>query len=297
MKTPGLLKYLFALLPVIGLMVLAGGCKEKDVPYIIDADEITRYMSEDESAKNLFRSDGLIENTPYTTPLDNATYVDSVVSHKRRQQVFVDSVTADYGSLGMLMEAVVYVVDSFDVATIRTEGASRTISNNVRLFSRIGFFLKLGSDDRPYVGWKLWGIGAQTMTKPPVNVLVYPEGDTSFAGDYSLYTEQPVDLVLDSSFRYIRLSDIPQVAKGTKTAVNTTIRNSQAPARYYQLMTTADGTGFLTEPMIQIDRSQYTDTLTTPSTDYRLYELISMQSFVDTTFQFAKAWVVPYRVQ
>jgi len=297
MKTSGLFTYLFALLPIVGLIVFVGGCKEKDVPYIIDADEIARYIAEDETAQNLFRFDGLIESTPYQTPLDNATYVDSVVSHGRRQQIFVDSVTADYGSLGMLMEAVAYVVDSFDVATIRTEGGNRTVTNNVRLFSRVGFFLKLGSDDRPYVGWKLWGIGVQTQAKPPVNVLVYPEGDTSFAGDYTMYTEQPVDLVLESSFRYIRLSDIPQIAKGTKVAVNTTIRNSQAPARYYQLMTTANGSGFLTEPMIQIDRSHYSDTLTTPSTDNRLYELISMQSFVDTTFQFAKAWVIPYRVE
>lgn len=297
MKTPGLFKYLLALLPIIGLLIYAGGCKEKDVPYIIDADEIARYMAEDESAQNLFRSDGLIEDTPYQTPLDNATYVDSVVSHKRLQQVFVDSVAADYGSLGMLMEAVVFVVDSFRVATIRTEGASRTVTDNVRLFNRIGFFLKLGSDDRAYVGWKLWGIGVQTQARPPVNVLVYPEGDTSFAGDYSMYTEAPVDLVLDSSFRYIRLSDIPQVGKGVEMAVNTTIRNSQAPARYYQLMTIANGSGFVTEPLIQIDRSHYTDTLTTPSADARLYELIAMQSFVDTTFQFAKAWVIPYRIQ
>lgn len=297
MKTPGIYIYVSALLLIAGLVLLLGGCKEKDVPYVIDADEIARYMAEDESAQNLFRSDGLILSTPYQTPLDDATYRDSIISHARRQEVIVDSVPADYGSLGDLMEAMVYVIDSFRVATIRTSGGDRTVYENARLLTRIGFFLKLGSDAQAYVGWKLWGMGVSTTAQPPVNVTVQPEADTAFPGDYSMYTRQPVDLVIDNSFRYIRLSDMPQVAKSVKTAVSTTIRNSQAPARYYQLLTAATNSGFFMEPMIQVDRSNYTDTITTAATDARLYELIMMQSFVDTTFQFAKAWVIPYRVQ
>ena len=297
MKTPGLLKYAFVLLPIVGLVIFVGGCKEKDVPYVIDADEIARYMAEDESAQNLFRSDSLIVSTPYQTPLDDATYLDSVIAHTRRQEVIVDSVLADYGSLGQLMEAMVYVIDSFQVATIRTSGNDRTVFYNPRLVTRIGFFLKLGSDAQAYVGWKLWGIGVSTAAKPPVDVLVQPEGDTAFAGDYSIYTRQPVDLALDPSFYYIRLSDLPQVGKNVKTVVSTTIRNTQAPARYYQLLSAAGNSGDFTEPMIQIDRSHYTDTITTPAINPRLYDVMMMQSFVDTTFQFAKAWVIPYRVQ
>lgn len=297
MKTTGLFTKLFVVLPVVGLLTIVSGCKEKKVPYIIDEDEIARYLAEDEAALNLFRSDGLIISTPYQTPLDDATYLDSVIAHTRRQEVYVDSVASDYGSLGMLMEAMVYVTDSFHIATIRTSGANRTVFDNSRLLTRIGFFLKLGSDDRPYVGWKLWGFGVPTSSRPPVDVIVQPEADTAFVGDYNLYTRAPIHLLMDPSFRYIRLSELPQVGKNVKTAVSTTIRNSQAPARYYQLLSATSGAGYFTEPMIQIDRSNYTDTLTTPATNSRLYDIMTMQSFVDTTFQFAKAWVIPYRVQ
>jgi hypothetical protein len=232
--------------------------------------------------------------------LDDAVYYDSILSHSRETIVTLSWKEVDYGSLGWLREAEALVVDKFQVRTLRIEGVDTTEYDHERHVVRIGFFLKIGSDAQAYVGWQLWGMAIDSSFRVPVMVRVNASTGASFAGDESQYVEQVV-LVVDSvtsrNLSYVKLSDLPVVPDASTMVVETTIGNPSAPARYYQHLSSADTGGFFTRPMMQIDRDHYVDTIRMPGANPRLYDVVLMQSFVDTTFRFSKAWVFPFKTQ
>ena len=121
-------------LPVLAVLAVAfalSGCEEKDVPFVVDSDEIRRYMAEQDVARQLFRTSNLVTGDPYTMPYDSATYHDSVIGIERIQYdvllpgdegkgiirfdtisvnpLRIDTVTGwitgDYDNLGQLREA------------------------------------------------------------------------------------------------------------------------------------------------------------------------------------------------
>jgi hypothetical protein len=292
-------RLLCGLLTVIVLSVCLFACSEKDVPYVIDEDEIARYLAEDSEARELFRSDNLIISAPYRTPLDDATYYDSLMSQDREMLFVVMDSTVDYAELGWLREAMVFVNDKFQVRTLRISGEDTTEYDHQRLLSRTAFFLKLGDDAHDYVGWKLWGLGKPKGYAPPVSVTVTPDSGFPYAGDTSLYVDTPyaVHRRADSAFKYVKLSDIQYVPKGSRLIVTTEHDYPGSdPRRYYHLISAAEDSGFMTRPMTQIDRLHYIDTIKTPDTNKVQFNIVMMQSFVDTTFQLYKAWIFPYRV-
>ena len=50
---------------LVALVAALVGCGEKDVPYIVDADELIRYIGETDEARDLFRTTGLINSDSY----------------------------------------------------------------------------------------------------------------------------------------------------------------------------------------------------------------------------------------
>jgi len=291
-KTTLPVKMLTAAVLLIGLLAI--NCDERDVPYIIDEDEIARYIRVEAEAQELFRSDSLIVSGTYQAPGSAALFYDSILSYEREVTVIVGDSAANYGSLGMLYEAVAVVNDNFAIRTLRMEGSDTTPVDHNRQFTRVGFFLKLGDDAQDYVGWKLWGIGPAPSTTPPVNVTVDPEIGVPYPGDDDMFDRQPIELGGD--FEYIRISEIRSIAGGSYLALSTNIHNVQSPVRYYQLLAGAEDGGYMTRPMLQVDPESYADTLRTPNGNTTQYNVVLMQSFRDDTFQYNSGWFFYYRV-
>jgi hypothetical protein len=298
MKRTSLSIFIFGVAIVTSTLALLGGCNsEKDVPYVIDEDEIARYIRETEEGRQFFRSDSLILPTPYAVPGDTVLYRDSVLAHGRETTVIVDTNRADYGNLGDLAEAAAFVLDSFIVRKYRVSDNAIVDSSSIRYLTRVGFFLKLGTDAQAYVGWKLWGLGVPSSALPgtlPVTVAVTPYGMTPFPGDLDLYTQTPVSSLLKC--RYILLTDMAKIPGGTQIVVSTETANSVSPVKYFQLLSANDSNGFFMEPMDRMDADHYIDTISAPTSDSRVYEVVMIQSFDDSDQSFAKAWVFPYRI-
>lgn len=277
------------------LMLTAGyGCNPKDVPVIIDEDELLRYMNETEDGRELFRTDGLIPSSPYQTPVDNAIWSDSVLAHKRVISVNASDGEADYGSLGFLREGVVLVNDQFTVETTRLFPDSTVVDTTVRTVLRDAFFLKLGGDSRPFVGWLMWGYNGIGEAFLPVNVWMRPDTSQLFFGDKSPNTINGKLLRVGGPF--IALTDIRALGDGESIVCSTATANSQTPVRTYQVLTFAEGSGFAVSGMKQIDRMRYIDTISTPTANPRLWNIIYFQSFDDQTRKLLASWTVPYRI-
>jgi len=286
----------FTFLFSLGFLVLSVGCgcNPKDILFVSDDDELTRYMNETEEGRELFRTDDLIPSSPYETPVDNAIWSDSVLAHERVMSVNPSNQEADYGSLGLLREGVVLVNDQFTVETTRLFPDSTVVDTTVRTVSREAFFLKLGNDDRPFSGWIMWGyngIGGEIL---PVNVWMRPESSQLFFGDKSPNTINGKLLSLGGPF--IALTDIRALGDGESIVCSTVTANSQTTVRTYQVLTFAEESGFGTSGMNQIDRKRYIDTISTPVANPRLWNIIYFQSFDDQTRKLLASWTVPYRI-
>jgi len=65
------------------VVALLGCGGEEDVPFVVDEDELIRYVQEVAEARELFRTSNLIRTDPYTVPFDNGTWSDSLISRNR----------------------------------------------------------------------------------------------------------------------------------------------------------------------------------------------------------------------
>jgi hypothetical protein len=275
------------------LTIVLAGCSEEDFPVASDVDELTRYILQEPTAKELFRADGLIRTTTYTLPsVPGAQFSDSLLSSSREITVLADSIAADYGSLGMLLEAMVQVEDLFTIQVTKQEGTATTVDTVERALTRFGFFLKLQDDAAPFLGWSLWGYNSLGVFQAPVTVSV-TGGGTTFSGDLSLYTQRPKRVL--SNMSYLLLSDIVRIGKGSDLSLET---HSINPDRQVQQVVrlSADGnSGAVYRTMIQVDSTMYVDTLTTPNPNSRLYNLLFLQSFSDQDIIYSRGWCIPYR--
>ena len=301
-------------LPGLGVLSLLAGCKEKDVPFVVDSDEIRRYIAEVPTAQELFRTDNLIVSDPYTVPYDSATYRDSVISVTRQQYDVVfpgtnedgkDSdgnyILADYGSLGFLREAAVVTEDRLTVQTLRIYNGDtlQEIISDRRL-KRLGFFLKLGNDSQAYVGWLLWGYNGVYGNQVPLYITVKDSQNDTYPGDYNLYTDNPK--TLPSSYSFKRLTDLNQIVSGSKLVISTQTDDPSIPIRRIPYISAEDKNGYFTRPMtydgLTLDnRKKYVDTLSTPYEKSGTWKIMFMQAFKDDEFFFLGCWCVPYRVE
>lgn len=282
------------LLALIILIIGAVGCNEKEVPFVVDEDEIERYLTETEDGKELFRVNGIISPNPYLLPSDGATYKDSALSHVRRVNVTLSDGLIDYGSLGYLREGLAQVLDTFVVRTIRTKGSNTDTTVNKRGFVRYSYFLKLGGDNKPYVGWVLYGYnGFGSRSGDELSIRLAWPGMAMTGFDHRLYPDSLADPVLvQLGPGYIKLSEFKTAAEGVSVAAEVTNR--------FRLILTSEGAGntFGNSAMSPTTTTNfYLDTLVAPSPASRLYNLIVLHMIKDSTGVTGRTGVfLPYRI-
>jgi len=296
-----------------GLGLLAG-CGEKDVPYIIDADEIARYINEVEEAGELFRTSGLINPGPYTVPFDSAEFHDSVVTRRRSLEIHLvplkilgpsgdsipndpDRIYADHGYLGRVRESVVRVEDRFTIQTSRVYGDTTLQDTTIFSLNRYAFFLKLGGDTRPYVGWVLWGFNGIGSVAPPIGVTLAGSAGADFRGDLALYPDLPRSIsTAIPRVPYLRLAEMDTVVAGSRLLVTTSGVSQINPT--VQLISDYSQSGPFMHSLIRYDTADVLDSLSyqTPTSQTRLYNQLMIQLVADGNHRNRTAFVVPYRL-
>ncbi|HUV31131.1 MAG TPA: hypothetical protein VMY05_08605 [Acidobacteriota bacterium] len=304
---------------ILAIAIFAGmsGCGEKDVPFVIDADEVAAYVQQSPEAGELFRTGGLFPTEPYVVGhQDSATYRDRILSHKRTIDVGLvplrlpdgsprpeEDVYADYGLLGRLREAWATVTDEFSIETTRAFAAETLVDTSDREFVRYGFFLKLGSDAQDYVGWKLYGYNGLGSVNAPLYVsITAPSGDrdTSFTGNLNLYTNRSLTVSAAFGVRdYVKLEDIVQINNGGVLSVVTQWAGSVTSAkRDYPLIAADSQEGFRTQTLDQVQQSRdsYSGSVDTRNGSKARYGFLFFQSIHDDEFFPTRRWCVPYRL-
>lgn len=293
--------FMIGMLTLVVGSVLWGGCKEQDVPFVIDTDELQRYIMETEDGKELFGIGSLAHSEPYTVPYDNGVYHDSFLSVKRGFDISIvpltkaeDLVYMNYGNLGFLREAMVRVVDDFSIQTTRVYPDSTVIDTVSRRLTRYGFFLKLGGDGQAYIGWSLWGFNGIGLTAPLVSVKVERYDGRTFPGDYSAYRHYPLSGSDIPHVPYIRLSEIDTVLDGSRLVV-TTNQASSAPTIAFHLISALGTDGAFTRAMIRMDTINV-DTIRTLRGNPNLYNVVILQAFARDRYSYIMSWAIPYRL-
>jgi hypothetical protein len=276
------------------LAILAPGCKEKDVPYVVDENEVERYILETEQGQELFRTTGIVVTDPYTLPADSATYRDSVLSHTRLMTITLSDGLWEYSGLGVLREGLARVIDTFVVQSRRIKGIDTTITSNKRGFVRYGYFLKLGNDAQEYVGWVLYGFnGFGSPSADELNIKLAWPGQAPTNLDNSLYTFILKDSLLKQlGPAYIRLTDLKTATKNINMTAE--IRNRFRPVMTLE----AANNSWVNSAMSSTATvNLYRDTLLIPTTANRLYNLIVLHMLGDSTSRTGRTGVfIPYRL-
>jgi len=273
---------------VIFLMLAAGlvgsfGCKEKPVPYVIDANEIQRYIDSTQIGRDLFRWDSLILPTPYALPFSSALWHDTVLRHERTVIIDVDDTASDFGNpIGWKFAAYARVIDRYTVRTWRTYLADTNYLDNDRSLVRQGVFIKLGSDFEPYVGWVLWTFAGDDVSPVlRVNVTMKQPGGIEHSVSQTGLT---------------RVQFMDSCADGATWILNTTSVIPSSQGQPAVVLTAATDSGFVQKIMKRIDIQHYTDTVKTPTNNPRIWNLLFFQTFHENEFFFTGAFCVPFRV-
>jgi len=301
-----------------GLLLGVPGCEEKEVPFVIDSDEIATYVQQSPEARELFRTDGLFPTEPYEVSHQDAVYRDVVLSHERTIDVSIvplrnpitgeptpdEQLYADYGSLGRLREAWASVRDEFEIETTRIFASDTIVDTTDRRFNRFGFFLKLGSDYQTYVGWVLYGFNGLGSNNAPLSVVVravQDGADTTFSGNLILYRD--ISRTVTGTFGvkdYIKMLNIVQIDNGDSVTIGTQWGGSPTINKRDYPLITVDGTsGPVTTTLNQIfpnPRDKYGGTVDLKDGSTNRYDFIFLQSLHDDEFFVTGVWCIPYRL-
>ncbi|HVP06939.1 MAG TPA: hypothetical protein VMS71_03780, partial [Candidatus Acidoferrum sp.] len=228
-----------------------------------------------------------------------AEYVDSVLGIERSTSEVVGDSTVEHGNLGSLREAVVLVEDVFTVRRVRKLGG--LIVDSVvqdRTLDRYGFFLKLGNDAQSFVGWKLWGFnGLGTNEPPPVLTVKLPNGHV-IQGGLGLYSTYPESGYFSTfgSLAFIRLDQVDTVGKGVNAIMEATPKVGN-PLVFFHTYCMATDSGLQTRNMTRLGTNHFLDTVKTASTISRTYNLLYMQSYLESDRRWVWSWCIPYHVR
>jgi len=272
-------------LALIGVICFAG-CKEKDVPYVIDSEEIENYLKQSEDAVNLFRSDGLVKSGTYTLVPGGPTFTDTVLSSNRSYDIWVSDTAWHLGSYGNLRVANATVTDEFTIRTTRKKNNDSIVSERTRRLERVGVFWKLGDDSEPYVGWLLWGVVGGSLSGSAITV-------ATIGGTYRLDTLSKQGDTTLAGEKYIRIREgIPAAIPGGQLGVIL----STAP-RLYPLISSVTNSGYFTAPMPPDDSGRYVTTVQLPDVYDRLFDVALIQ-FVNDSLGTASAnpVFIPYKI-
>lgn len=283
----------------------AGACDEKDVPIVVDEDEIARYIRETELGRELFRRDSLILPDPYSLPGDTTILSDTVIGMRRTVTVNVapDTALGDYGPIGQLQEAIAFVEDEFTVVSRKLNVPGESPDTTTRFVNRLGLFTKLGDDSQPFVGWVLWGynsLGAGQFPAPLSIALTARNTQgiivAQFPGDADQYSVTAQSSALPHDFSFVRITDINNIPDGATFTIEASVASPSIPTRFIPLLTASHQDRIRMGTMDRVDRGNYADTVVTPNPDPRLWNVLFFQAFNDTTNAFSRAWCVPYRI-
>lgn len=294
--------YRLLLLGVVALAVVVGiACSEREVGYAIDADELRLYVAGTELGKSLFRVDSMIVPTPFRVPTDTTLVYDSVIRHERN--IGIDTTRsnasglADWATLGMVREAIARVEDRYTVVRRAVNNPAFAPDTSIRSIYRYGFFLKLGDDSWPYLGWDLFGYAGFAGNLPVVVPIDVRASDNSplgtFYGDNSMLTFGAK--LIGGGLRFVEVRDLISRGPGTKFNIQTELSTAATPSRYYFLVTGAQPGQRETQAMTQVSREEYVDTVVLPTNRVRLYDFLFIQAFDDTSDEFYLGWCIPYK--
>lgn len=280
---------------LVAAMATLVGCGEKEVPFIVDADELIRNVSESEIARELFRTTGFINTDPYRFGFDSGLMRDSLIGSERsiviRQLTPHDAETfPDYGGvIGQVREASLVVSDALTIQVSRTYSDTVLYDTTSVTLQRTGLFLKLGGDSRPWAGWVLYGFDGIGGSSLPLAVELESSSGTQFRGDLGLYRDE------NSWQRYIKLTEIDTVIQGSRLFIHTRKASNIRPT--FQLISDYDPDGPFTRALHRYSDSEFTDSLSyeTVNSNPRFYNLVFIQYLSDSTFPNRGAFVVPYR--
>ena len=313
------------------MIILINSCEEYDIPIVSDDEVIIRIINETEEGQELFRSDSIFLDELYTIPFDNSIYKMSVDSVKREIDYTINRCSWDEfnvkichefdNPIGIKNNAEVIVDDFYYLTYLKINGTDSVSFNRVRLLTRYGFFLKLGSDGEAYLGWKLRGFNGGIPTNGMFNVLA--ENRQFFYSDYRnldniRFIEYRSSIRYDNNgasyvdvdttaretkYRYQRLDAIGVPDIGDKLYLtNIEVENSS----YYQIITAATNNGYEMSLSTRSDSSQYIDTLQIPTSNPRIWNVLFIQDIdrfyiqggqpPDTIGTNWFGWCVPYRI-
>lgn len=276
--------FLGAAVSALGLW--AGGCSEKDVPFVSDINHMMQFLDRTEAGQDLFRWDSLIIPADYTLPFTTAVFRDSVVGHTRSNQF--DSIRyEEFGvPVGNQPACNFKISDTYDVRTRKIDGVDTTYVDDRRTIVRSGKFVKLGSDFEDFLGWSLWSFAGRDLLSPVAPTI---QVTTTF---------QPIgqSAVAVNQDRLVRLTESRTIASGTNVILKTISNTADSLREPAVILSAEDISGFVQRSMIRVDRDHYLDTLKTPANNKRLWNLILVQTFHDTEFFFTGGFIIPYRV-
>ncbi len=267
------------------------GCEEIEIPVISDEDQLLSYLENTEEGVELFRIDSLFDETLYSVPFDNALYKDVFQSNRRNVNITIGDVS-EIENIGFVREAIAIVEDFYTVKTFRYTGNDTTSGESTRSIIRYAYFLKLGDDSRAFLGWKMYGFNSLGLIPAPVTIEgKSTDNSVQFDGDSRSYRNRTVGFNLP----YIKLEDFPLIEKGMKLEIKA---ERTAPTAEYHIISAESDKGFLTYPMKYINGTNSIDTVSTPSNNNRLWNIITIQSFDGTlpAGQHIRTWCIPYRV-
>ena len=191
---------------ILSLTMFTLGCEDEiDVPYVVDSDEIARYIADSDLGRTFFgKNDFFLDSVPFIYPQDSdAIYINLVDSVKRsvitsfpldnNKGHFVDEPYQFFSTpFGESKDAEVEVRDKAFIKTLRIEGTDTTTYFSNQDISRYGYFMKLGDDGERFKGWLLRAFsgGTPRTATPSTQMNLYHGNtvdDSLFSANLSLY--------------------------------------------------------------------------------------------------------------
>jgi hypothetical protein len=299
-------KYLFLCTAVLiaGIVIFVSACKERNVPYIIDEEQIQKYIEESNIGEQFFRKNNLIMPDTFRTLADPSSLYKIVIDSVRRfyeYSVSEDERSYSFDFLGGVphRDAEVEVKDRVYYKTIRVSGVDTITTAAMTQFSRYGWFAKVGDDSRPYAGWLLYGynggspfgsmgVATQVSVTAPNNYVV--RGDT--LGMSHFFYEVSNDTVGNGTkYVYYLITDSAVVMK-TPPGVSLDAALDASPTSSYCLITTEVNDAIETVAMPR-SGGEYEYSVVIPGDEPSRWYLIV---FFDVRSTSTKIWCVPYRI-
>lgn len=289
-----------------------GGCEEKKVPFVVDEDEIRRYIDETSVGREFFRVDSLIMPDTFRIPTNTDTLyrvlVDSVtrllvidVTPDSVGKKFLDGVLPTPSGNGW-RDAEVEVEDRLFLRTQKTTATDTVYESGSVTLKRRGWFVKYGDDGEPYVGWLLFGFNGSGPFAPATTTLTAPNNYIA-RGDTLTMTffryQRLVNFVLDTTLRrtdfvYHKITDTTKILKIPSAITLDLVSAPVSDLSQYQLLTFVDGSGMQTSAMT-LSSDEYAYALPVQSGlsgSWRLLVFYEARNGVSK-----RIWCVPFRLR